>query len=78
MSYLTSEEKAIMINTSFKSSKNKTQAELNADNLMNLIDCMEKLNDKINDIELNVRYIHNAIKAQENRSDSSNNGWFIF
>ena len=78
MSYLTSEEKAIMISSSFQSSKNKTQAELNAEVLMNLLDCMEKLNDRINDIELNVRYIHNAIKSQENKSDSSNNGWFIF
>lgn len=78
MSYLTIEEKAIMINSSCQSSKNKTQAELNADNLMNLLDCMEKLNDRINDIELNVRYIHNAIKSQENRSDGSSNGWFIF
>ena len=58
--------------------KIKTQAEVNNELLLDLMNIMEKLNDRINDIELNIRYIHNAIKAQENRSDASNNGWFIF
>ena len=77
MSYLSQEEKNIMI-ASVMGSKIKTQAELNNELLLDLMNIMEKLNDRINDIELNVRYIHNAIKAQENRSDSSKNGWFIF
>ena len=77
MSYLSQEEKNIMI-ASVMGSKIKTQAELNNELLLDLMNIMEKLNDRINDIELNVRYIHNAIKAQENRSDASKNGWFIF
>ena len=77
MSYLSQEEKNIMI-ASVMGSKIKTQAELNNELLLDLMNIMEKLNDRINDIELNVRYIHNAIKEQENRSDSSKNGWFIF
>lgn len=56
----------------------KTQAELNNELLLELSKTIDKMNDRINDIELNVKYIYNAIKAQENRSDSSNNGWFIF
>lgn len=56
----------------------KTQAELNNELLIELSKTIDKMNDRINDIELNVKYIYNAIKAQENRSDSSNNGWFIF
>lgn len=58
--------------------KIKTQAELNNELLLELSKTIDKMNDRINDIELNVKYIYNAIKAQENRSDSSNNGWFIF
>jgi len=77
MSYLSQEEKNIMI-ASVMGPKIKTQAELNNELLLDLMNIMEKLNDRINDIELNVRYIHNAIKAQENRSDASKNGWFIF
>jgi hypothetical protein len=72
MSYLNETERKLM------GSKIKTQAELNNELLLELSKTIDKLNDRINDIELNVKYIHNAIKAQENRSDSSNNGWFIF
>lgn len=77
MSYLNETEKKLMI-ASVMGPKIKTQAELNNELLLELSKTIDKMNDRINDIELNVRYIHNAIKAQENRSDSSNNGWFIF
>lgn len=77
MSYLNETERKLMI-ASIMGPKIKTQAELNNELLLELSKTMEKLNDRINDIELNVRYIHNAIKAQENRSDASKNGWFIF
>ena len=77
MSYLNETERKLMF-ASVMSQKIKTQAELNNELLLELSKTIDKLNDRINDIELNVKYIHNAIKAQENRSDSSNNGWFIF
>jgi hypothetical protein len=77
MSYLNETERKLMF-ASVMGQKIKTQAELNNELLLELSKTIDKLNDRINDIELNVKYIHNAIKAQENRSDSSNNGWFIF
>ena len=77
MSYLNETERKLMF-ASVMGPKIKTQAELNNELLIELSKTIDKLNDRINDIELNVKYIHNAIKAQENRSDSSNNGWFIF
>ena len=77
MSYLSQEEKNIMF-ASVMGSKTKTQAELNNELLLELSKTIDKMNDRINDIELNIKYIYNTIKAQENRSDSSNNGWFIF
>jgi hypothetical protein len=77
MSYLNETERKLMF-ASVMGQKIKTQAELNNELLLELSKTIDKLNDRINDIELNVKYIYNAIKAQENRSDSSNNGWFIF
>jgi hypothetical protein len=77
MSYLNETERKLMI-ASVMGSKIKTQAELNNELLLDLSKTIDKMNDRINDIELNVKYIYNAIKSQENRSDSSNNGWFIF
>lgn len=77
MSYLNETERKLMI-TSIMGPKIKTQAELNNELLLELSKTIDKMNDRINDIELNVKYIHNTIKSQENRSDASNNGWFIF
>tara|TARA_R110000851_G_scaffold147189_3_gene287059 strand:+ start:208 stop:396 length:189 start_codon:yes stop_codon:yes gene_type:complete len=51
-------------------------AQKNYDIIKNIENTLERMNDKINDIELNVKFIFLKYKEIEN-SDEYNNDWFF-
>tara|TARA_R110000868_G_scaffold301346_1_gene561800 strand:- start:530 stop:718 length:189 start_codon:yes stop_codon:yes gene_type:complete len=51
-------------------------AQKNYDIIKNIENTLERMNDKINDIELNVKFIFLKYKEIEN-SDEYKNGWFF-
>lgn len=51
-------------------------AQKNYDIIKNIENTLERMNDKINDIELNVKFIFLKHKEIEN-SDEYKNGWFF-
>lgn len=78
MKRMTTEEKLQIASVLHNDKQRKTQAQKNSEVLVDILDVLEKLTDRMNDIELNVRYLHNVVKDRENKLDGSNNGWFIF
>ncbi len=78
MPRITTEEKIQIASVLHNDLIRKTQAQKNSEVLVDILDVLEKLTDRMNDIELNVRYLHNVIKEKENKSDDSNSSWFIF
>lgn len=60
----------------FKNQINKSNAIKNTEILLNILDTLEKLTDRIKDLELNNREIYLYIKKKQELEKENKQGWF--
>jgi len=60
----------------FKNQINKSNAIKNTEILLNILDTLEKLTDRLKDLELNNREIYLYIKKKQELEKENKQGWF--